>query len=66
MNRMPAGVYHVALLLVAGTAFNWGFKILTQINMAQRIFEGIQVPENILAITICTSAVVVIWHNWVD
>lgn len=60
------GLYHVALIVVAGTAFNWAMITLTGVNLVKRVFEGVTIPENVLAIIVCAAAVIVIWRNWVD
>jgi uncharacterized membrane protein YuzA (DUF378 family) len=66
MSGPLRGLHHLALILVCATAFNWAFEQLTHINLAQRIFVGVQVPQQYIAIAVCVSAVVVVWHNWVD
>lgn len=65
--RPLRGLYHVALVVLAGASFNWGFDILTHVNISQRLFQGvIDVPINYIALAVCVSAVVVLWYNWVD
>jgi uncharacterized membrane protein YuzA (DUF378 family) len=60
------GLYHVALFVVAVTAFNYGFLQLTNVNIVNRLFQEVSVPDNVLAFTICAPAILVIWHNWID
>lgn len=61
------GLYHLALLILCGAAFNWAFEILTGANVSQRLFaDVVDVPTNYIALAVCVSVVVVIWYNWVD
>lgn len=60
------GLYHVALIVVAVTAFNWGFVRVTNIDVVARLFQGAVIPDMIVAVAVCISAVIVLWHNWVD
>lgn len=65
--RPLRGLYHVALVILSAASFNWGFEILTQVNISQRLFQGvIDVPLNYIAIAVCVSAIIVLWYNWVD
>jgi hypothetical protein len=68
MNLRPLrGLYHVALVVLSATSFNWAFDILTHVNISQRLFQGVvDVPINYIALGVCVSAVVVLWYNWVD
>lgn len=67
MRRFTSGgFYHLGLLIVCATAFNIAFSHLTQINIAERLFAGVSIPANYVAVAICVSAAVVLWHNWVD
>lgn len=65
-NPLRGGLYHVGLLLVVGSAFNWGFQKLTSIDIAGRIFTGVEIPQAGVALALCIAAIVVLWNNWVD
>ena len=60
------GLYHVALIVVAVTAFNWGFVKVTNVDLVARLFQGIVVPDMLVAVAVYISALMVLWHNWVD
>ncbi|MEK7166185.1 MAG: hypothetical protein AAB874_05260 [Patescibacteria group bacterium] len=60
------GMYHVALIYIAGLTFNWGFFRLTGIDIVGRVFAGVQINTMITAAAACVSAVIVLWNNWVD
>jgi len=63
---LRGGLYHLALIFVAGLAFNWGFKKLTGIDVVGRVFAGVMINETIVAGAACVSAIMVLWNNWVD
>lgn len=63
---LRGGFYHLALVIVCGTAFNWAFVQLTGVDLVRRLFEGVTIPNTVTAIAICVSAALVMWHNWVD
>lgn len=63
---LRGGFYHLALILVTASSFNWGFLRLTGVDLATRIFSGITIPQQAIALALCLSAVIVLWNNWVD
>lgn len=65
-SMLRGGLYHAGLLFITATAFNLGFQMLTGVNIAQRVFAGVQMPTMIIAVALCAAAVVVLWNNWVD
>lgn len=67
MRKLTSGgLYHVALILVASSSFNWAFELVTNINIAQRIFQGVEVSPLLVGVAVCVSALIVVWHNWID
>lgn len=60
------GLYHVALIVVAVTALNWAIIQLTNVNLVTRVFQDFTVPSPVIAVGVCVSAIIVLWHNWVD
>ncbi len=60
------GLYHLALIVVCVTAFNGALISLVDINIVTRIFQDVSIPDPIMPIVICISAILVLWHNWVD
>lgn len=65
-SLLRGGMYHLALMYVAGLTFNWGFVRLTGIDIVGRIFAGVQINNMITAAAACIAAVIVLWNNWVD
>lgn len=65
-SMLRGGLYHLALLFVTSTAFNWGFDQLTGIDVAGRVFTGISLPSQLIAIALCAASVMILWNNWVD
>ncbi len=63
---LRGGLYHLALIIVAGAAFNWGFLHLTGVDLVGRVSAGLTVPPMVTAAVLCASAVLVLWNNWVD
>jgi uncharacterized membrane protein YuzA (DUF378 family) len=63
---LRGGLYHLSLLIITFSAFNWGFLRLTGVDIIGRIFAGVQVPTPATAIVLCVAAVLVLWNNWVD
>lgn len=63
---LRGGIYHVSLLFVTFTAFNWGFQELSGIDIAGRVFAGISIPSQAIAVALCAAAILVLWNNWVD
>ena len=63
---LRGGLYHIGLIFVAGASFNWGFRQLTGVDIAGRVFSGISIPPLFVAMILCVSAVIVLWNNWVD
>lgn len=68
MGRSPlrGGIYHLALIFLTSTSFNWAFYGLTGVNIGERVFSGVVVPMIFIYIAVCISAVIVLWNNWVD
>lgn len=65
-SMLRGGVYHAALFFITGSAFNLGFQGLTGVDIASRIFSGMEIPKEGVALALCVSAVIVLWNNWVD
>ncbi len=65
-SLLRGGMYHLALIYTAGLAFNWGFKVLTGIDIVGRVFAEIEINHMITAAAACISSVIVLWNNWVD
>ncbi len=65
-SLLRGGLYHISLLFVTFTTFNWGFRELSGVDIAGRIFQGAQIPPQAVAIALCAGAVMVLWNNWVD
>jgi uncharacterized membrane protein YuzA (DUF378 family) len=63
---LRGGLYHFSLILVASSALNWGFHTLTGVDLAARLFAGINIPREGTAMALCAAAVMVLWNNWVD
>lgn len=63
---LRGGLYHLALILIAGASFNWGFATLTGVDIVGRVFTGITLSPMITALVLCASSVIVLWNNWVD
>lgn len=65
-NPWRGGIYHLGLILVTFSSFNWGFLKLTGVDIAGRIFDGFVIPAEGTAILLCVSSIAVLWSNWVD
>jgi hypothetical protein len=65
-SLLRGGLYHLSLLFVTFTAFEFGFRELTGVDLAGRIFAGASVPPQAIAIALCGASILVLWNNWVD
>lgn len=65
-HPLRGGLYHLSLIFVTIASFNWGFASLSGIDIAGRVFAGVEIPWNVIAGGLCFSSVVVLWNNWVD
>jgi hypothetical protein len=65
-SPLRGAFYHLGLLVIVGSSFNEGFRQLTGVDIGQRVFAGIVLPDKSLAVALCVSALVVLWNNWVD
>lgn len=63
---LRGGLYHLALIFVTASAFNWGFMQLFSVDLAGRLFSGLAVPDKSTALALCISSILVLWNNWVD
>ena len=65
-SPLRGGFYHLSLIFVTAATFNFGFHQLTGVNIAERIFAGMAIPQNAIAVGLCVAAVMVLWNNWID
>ncbi len=65
-HPLRGGAYHASLIFIVASAFNLGFHVLTGVDIAARVFAGMTVPKEAVALGLCISSVVVLWNNWVD
>jgi uncharacterized membrane protein YuzA (DUF378 family) len=63
---LRGGMYHIGLIIVCFSAFNWGVLNLSGINILGRVFAGVTIPDVVTAAILAISAIVVLWNNWVD
>lgn len=60
------GLYHLALIIISVSALNGASIKLLNVDFVDRLFHGVTIPDPIMPIVICVSAILVLWHNWVD